>query len=97
MPQLEIKAEAERDLDDILDYSVSQFGIEVAEGYISGFDDAFDRLIRHPQIGAASPELGDGVRTLSYRSHRILYQHCNDTVLIVRILHKVRDAGAILN
>jgi toxin ParE1/3/4 len=97
VPKFEIKAEAEIDLDEILEFSVRQFGVEVAENYVLGIYDSFDRLLESPRIGAPVEGVEPVFRSIGFRSHRIFYVYENDTVLIVRILHKARDAEAALN
>jgi len=55
------------------------------------FDELFDLLRRHPLVGQQASDLGKGMRSLTHRSHRILYQAGKDEVLIVRVLHHAMD------
>lgn len=54
------------------------------------------RLGDMPLIGNAEIRLGDGLRSFSYRSHRIYYRVAEQPVLIVRILHHAQDAHTTL-
>lgn len=87
---------ARADLLEIREYSIEQFGGDVADNYFLGFDEAFDLLADHPLIGAVRPDLGKGIRCLAHRRHRIFYCVERDAVLIVRIVHHARDARRTL-
>ena len=60
------------------------------------FAELFDLLRRHPLAGQNASDLGKGMRSLTHRSHRILYQARKDEVLIVRVLHHAMDAKRAL-
>ncbi len=60
------------------------------------FDELFDLLRRHPLAGRDASELGEGMRSLTHRSHRILYQASKDEVLVVRVLRHAMDAKRAL-
>jgi toxin ParE1/3/4 len=48
-------------------------------------------------VGAPESDLGQGMRSFSYRSHRIYYRVDGGGVLIVHILHHARDLPAALD
>ncbi|WP_295635855.1 type II toxin-antitoxin system RelE/ParE family toxin [Novosphingobium sp.] len=83
---------AEADLVEIDEFSVVRFGEDVAERYMHGFDEAFTRLSEFPLTAPLRPEIGDNIRCLVHRQHRILYCASASDVLILRILHHARDA-----
>lgn len=87
---------ARADLVATREYSIDQFGWEVADEYFLGFDAAFDLLAAHPFVGPARPELGEGIRCLIHRQHRIFYQVDGDLVVIVRIVHHAMNAKRAL-
>lgn len=97
VPTLELSPLAKEDLADIREYSVVQFGEDVADDYVRGFAEAFDRLIDFPKIGPVVPNVTGERRMLSHRSHYIFYRLNGDSIWIIRILHKARDAEATLN
>jgi toxin ParE1/3/4 len=94
--ELDISPQARQDLVEIRIYSLEQFGPVVADVYFLGFDQAFDRLARHPHVGVPKPELGSGVRCLVHRRHRIFYIIEDDVVVIVRIIHHACDTRSAL-
>lgn len=93
----EIKAEAKLDLAGIHAFSIERFGDSVADLYLRGFYETFDRLTQFPEIGVVLPKLNSPVRSLSHRSHRILYSFDGKTVLIMRVLHHSQEMQLGLN
>jgi len=87
---------ARADLVYLREYSIEQFGPDVADDYILGFEAAFDRLAEFPLSGAARAELGQDIRCLVHRRHRIFYTVQGETVLIIRIVHHAMDAQQAL-
>ncbi len=73
-----------------------RFGDDIAEAYMHGFDEAFALLRDFPLSAPLRPELGDDLRCLVHRQHRILYKVSNETVLIVRIVHHAMDARRVM-
>jgi toxin ParE1/3/4 len=93
--RLDIKATARAELAQIYDYSVAEFGREVAEVYLEGLRVTVDRLLEFPFMGAIYPDVKPEVRVMLHRSHRVFYRIEGEMILIVRILHKMRDARAV--
>lgn len=93
--KLRLSKAAEADLKIIDAYSFEQFGSEVADAYLRGFNELFDQLRQHPFTGHETPDLGAGIRSLTHRRHRIFYSIDNDIVLIIRILHHAMDEKVV--
>lgn len=91
MTSLRIADAAREDLRDIRAYSKSASGPRIARAYVEGLRERFALLRSRPLIGLDEADLGIGLRSLGYRSHRVYYRVETDTVLIVRILHHARD------
>ncbi len=96
MAEVAFSNAAETDLVEIDEFSAEQFGEDVAEAYMHGFDEAFALLRDHPKAGAACPELGNGIRCLVHRRHRIFYTFEDELVLIVRIVHHAMNASVAM-
>ena len=96
MAELHFLNAADSDLDDIDDFSIAHFGDDVAETYIRGFEAAFQRLSEFPNVGRLEPDVGQGIRCLSHRLHRIYFAIDGSTVIVIRILHHARDARRAL-
>ena len=91
MAKLRLSESAKRDLAEIDEFGMIEFGALVADEYSNGFSETFALLREHSLSGPARPELGQGVRCIVYRRHRIFYVVLNDRVQISRIFHHSRD------
>ncbi len=96
MAEIEFSNAAVEDLSAIDEYSLVQFGEEIGEAYMHGFDDGFALLQAYPFAGQATPKYGKAYRCLVHRRHSIFYTVNKDVVRIVRILHHAMDAKRAL-
>jgi toxin ParE1/3/4 len=80
--RLELKASARADLQDIYDFSLDEFGLEVAEAYLAGLRRVFDRLIEFPHSAPVYAGVKPEMRVKTYRRHRVFYKVDGDAVLI---------------
>ena len=94
--EVRLSSAARADLVEIREYSIAQFDPETANAYFLGFDEAFDLLSTHPNIGMARPDLGKGIRCLTHRKHNLFYRVGTLVVIIIRVVHHARDAKAVL-
>ncbi|MBX2815486.1 MAG: type II toxin-antitoxin system RelE/ParE family toxin [Saprospiraceae bacterium] len=89
---IELSQEADRDLENIFDYTLEQHGASQAITYVSSFDRPLVELSENPLLGRDRPEIRAGLRSLSHRHHIIFYRQVeNGKVRILRILHGARD------
>ncbi|MGV8092914.1 MAG: type II toxin-antitoxin system RelE/ParE family toxin [Mangrovibacterium sp.] len=86
-----LSGEADRDLEDIFDYTNRQFGIDQAIDYVSGFEEVFVSLATNPELGRKRDEIRKGLRSFVKGSHTIFYRVLKSHIRIVRILHGCRD------
>ncbi len=70
--QLYVALETEADIDDILEWSVTQFGPAIRDGYETLIDAAIRAIVEDPNRAGSHEraDLGDGVRTLHLASSR---------------------------
>lgn len=87
----ELSQEADKDLEDIFDYTVDAFGLDQAVTYVSSFEAVFDRLSLNPQLGRERGEIRAGLRSIVKESHVVFYRITKNAIRIVRILHASRD------
>ena len=92
MAEVRFSKAAEADLVDIDEFSVTNFGSDIGEAYMHGFDESFERLGDFPLAGPAVTGVGTGTRCLIHRSHRIFYRTDGDDVFVLRVLHHAQDA-----
>jgi toxin ParE1/3/4 len=93
LTQVELSRQAEADLDDILDYSIAAHRRETAEALLRTLNAALAWLAERPRLGAPGDDLKEGLRSLPAGEHRIYYRVDGGTVLVARVLHRVRDAA----
>lgn len=70
--ELDLAPEAEADIDDILEWSVTQFGAAVRDGYEAPIDVAILSILDDPNRAGSHDrtDLGRGIRTLHLASSR---------------------------
>jgi toxin ParE1/3/4 len=87
----ELSPEADRDLENIFEYTADQFGLEQAIAYVSAFEAVFHRLFDTPHLGKHRREIRVGLRSLVKDQHIVFYRVLADRIRIVRVLHGSRD------
>ncbi|MEG3123804.1 type II toxin-antitoxin system RelE/ParE family toxin [Sphingomonas sp. GB1N7] len=96
MPKAQIGSAARDDLRDIRIYSKAAFGTVAARAYLLGLRGVFTFVGENPSAGVAENDLGNGMRSYGYRSHRVYYRADAAGILIVRILHHARDVPRVM-
>jgi toxin ParE1/3/4 len=86
---LEFAALAQRDIDDILAYTIETWGAAQLEKYKRILDIAFRKLEQNPDIGKTG--LLPDFRSLQAGSHVIFYRIDDTSIHVVRILHGRMD------
>lgn len=88
-------ARAEEDLIEIW-LRIAAESPAAADRLLDQFDDAFQVLADNPRIGAARPDLADGLRYLVVGQYLALYRLAGSDVEIVRIEHGARDLPSLI-
>ena len=83
---------ADFDLEDIYEYSFSEFGFMQAENYLEGIHTLFEQLTLFPNEGILRKEIGENIRSIPYQSHIVFYLAYEKFILIVRVLHQSQNA-----
>ena len=82
---------ADKDLEDIFDYTVDEFGFDQAEKYLLEIEEIFQNLIANPQIGKKRDEIKQGLYSFPKDNHIIFYRILDNHIRIVRVLHGSQD------
>lgn len=92
MTRLVVTADAEADINDILDYLAEQAGASVAFAYGRKFRSSIDRLIEFPGIGVRRPALGANIRIVIVPPYILIYDYVNadDVLTLLRVVHGKR-------
>jgi toxin ParE1/3/4 len=80
---------AENDLEDIIDYTLIEWGSVQSHHYVDGLEELSQLLADNPSVGTSRDSLSKGVMSFSYRSHILYYIKQRHGITIVRVLHKV--------
>ncbi len=88
--RLEISADADADLREVVAFSIEQFGIEQARRYTDALRLRMHALVDQPR-GRRTERLKPSLLRVKQGSHFIFFKVEGDSVLIVRILHERRD------
>ena len=87
----ELSTIAEKDIEDIFDFTLKMFGLEQAAKYTLEFEVLFEELTQTPYLGRERNEIKTGLRSFPKESHIIFYRVLGDRIRIVRILHQRKD------
>jgi len=89
-----LTARAEDDLLEIWAY-IAADNPAAADRVLDRIEDVFGRIAAHPQLGAARPDLADGLRYSVSGNYLVLYRQVDDAVEIVRVVHGGRDLPSL--
>ena len=84
-------ARARADMDDIWLQVARTNGARLADDIADRIDRRAAMLARHPDMGPARPEIGDGARSLLVERWLILYRADPDAVRIIRVVDGARE------
>lgn len=85
---IRLSERAESDLSDIRNYTLTRFGADQTDHYLSGIEDAFVTLLAHPALGKPADHIRVGYRMIGAGSHIIYYRLSRDFIDIIAILHQ---------
>ena len=91
MADYKLTNKADADLADIFEYGIFNFGIEQASKYVLGFQDKFQFIVEHKELGTSAEELSKNLKRVRYNSHVIFYKVLAEHILIVRVLRREMD------
>ena len=82
---------ARADLDDIWDYSETNWGTVQAETYVRAIDAACRGLHTGASVSQSADNIREGYRKAYVGRHVLFYRQGDDGIVIVRILHQRMD------
>ena len=84
------------ELDAIYEYSEQRWGEAAADRYLKEVYQTFRRLTEQPDLGQAVPLPACPFRIYPARRHVVVYERWTDTIIVITVLHQVRDIEGIL-
>ena len=94
--RVEFSPAAAADLGEIADY-IARDSPSRARSFIDELEAQCVGLGDNPEMGAARPELAEGLRSLAYRRYILFYRIQESHVRIERVLHGMRDITTLLD
>lgn len=88
-----LRPRAQRDIEDIWDYSAGRWSVAQAELYIRQIQRALETLAADPRLGRSCDEVRAGYRKYPVGSHLVFYRIVESGIDVVRILHRRMDFG----
>lgn len=88
-----------KDLDEIREYTIEQWGQEQWLKYYRGLADCFEKITNNPEIGKPKDLFYPGMRSLNYKEHIIFYKRIKanqNLPVILRISHQKRNLPALV-
>lgn len=82
---------AEYDLQDIVDYTLHEWGEQQALDYIDGLEERCQMLADNPSLGVKRDRLMEGLHSFVYQNHVLFYLKEDTGVVVVRVLHQGMD------
>ena len=92
MAEYRLSRRAQRDLDDIVDYTVAQWSLSQALRYADSLEAACAALAEALQKAQDCAHIRPGYRRLRVEQHVIYFQTTPYGIAVIRILHQRMDA-----
>jgi toxin ParE1/3/4 len=86
-PTFVLRRRAERDLEEIADYTLENWGEAKLIEYVTALDRAFGALAADRTLGQSADDVREGYFRLRVGSHMIYFRRRRTRVEVVRVLH----------
>ena len=96
MPLVERSEQAERDLEEILEY-LEDHSPAAADRFARLFRETTERLARMPEMGRSREELASGLRSFTVGNHVLFYRPIEGGIQAIRIAHGSRDLPSLFD
>jgi toxin ParE1/3/4 len=87
MKSFRLTRRAELDLEEIADYTRSNWGEEQCLTYLDALEECCRRVAEYPNLGRACDDIHPGYFRMEQGRHALFFRKIEEGVLIVRILH----------
>ncbi len=84
-----ITREAQRDLKGIVNYTISHWGKQKSQAYLTRLQHVLSQLAEMPEMGQNRfSELGERIYSFPCVSHMIYYLHSDADIVVLAVLHQ---------
>src|SRR5690606_5806716 len=73
MPKYILSTKADKDQDDIADYTLETWGEKQAQEYIVGLVACLEKIAETPDIGRDASEFSPNLKRFNYKAHSVFY------------------------
>ncbi len=91
MADYKFAEKAERDLEDIIDYTLQQWGVLQIHAYLDGLEARGQLLADNPDLGLKREAISEGLLSFPYENHILYYMKQPHGITAVRVLHQSMD------
>jgi toxin ParE1/3/4 len=91
LKRLHLSPKAQSDLAEIWDFTAENWGTARAEGYVRAIQKACNGLCDGSSASTAIDHVRQGYRKRIVGSHLLLFRESDDTIAVIRNLHKRMD------
>lgn len=88
MPTYKFSQRSQADLEDIVRYTLDNWGAGQATRYLDGLEKRVQALADAPSLGKQYDDLAQGLHGFVYQSHMIYYIKADHGITVVRVLHQ---------
>lgn len=86
MAKYELSRAADRDLEDIYEYTFLQFGAMQADVYFESLEECFSNLAENPLLGMDASHIRKDYRRFVHQRHTLYYKTMKTGVRVMRVL-----------
>jgi len=87
----QLTEEADKDVDEILAYSVKNFGVDQTQHYFEALKECIELLADNPNMGRSAEDILPEYLRFHHESHMVFYKKSSPSIIVVRILHERMD------
>lgn len=87
MAEIHLTARALDDLQDILDYSIEEWGETRAQKYLQAFEDAFKLLSHNPELLRINHSISSKFSLYNIRNHYLICDVFSGNIIVITIRH----------
>lgn len=91
MATYQLTKKAQRELEDIYEYSILNFGWDTAREYVAGLHTCFSLLADNPRMGRDYSHVKKAYRRYEHERHSVYYKITQTGVRITRLLGPGQD------
>lgn len=92
MLKIRLALTAENDLENIWNYTITEWSEQQTDKYLSLIEQGFSQLLDNPYLGKARPDIKKGYRALQVQKHLIFYRVGAEYIDILGVPHIRMDA-----